>query len=149
MGTLKALELSQYKKPAGIISVGGFPYFCGPDEQTRRRTMQISRMIKAFKNQPNQTLNDFYKNSQLAFDLDIESIALDEYERGLNYLKASDYSNISQTTKLDIQLIEGIQDAIVPQATSRVLMDGPGNRQVHQLEGGHGLLQNNIEEMSQ
>ena len=148
MGTLKALELSQIRKPEKIIAIGGFNSFCAPQDIERHRKMSVNLMLKGLSRNTKKVLDEFYTNARLSPREQTAHQDTDSLKKGLSYLRDTNYSEISDSTKLDIHLIEGIQDAIVPEATSRMLLEGPGQRHLHTLAGGHGVLENNIKEMS-
>ena len=137
-GDLKALELSQNKLPHRIISICGFPSFCNDD---KRRKMQINLMLRGLKKDPLKVLNDFRSTAQLT-KTEVQKWNLENLEKGLLSLRDLDFSNVSETRKLDILLIEGIQDAIVPDNISQRLLTGPGNRQSISVEGSHGIIRN-------
>ena len=145
MGILKALELSIQNPPKKIISICGFPSFCNSD---KRRTMQINLMIRGLKKNHQKVITDFRKTAGLS-DVENKTWNVNNLAKGLVNLRDSDFSDSSETRKLDILLIEGIQDAIVPNNISQRLLTGPGNRQSISVEGGHGIIESQINEIRQ
>ena len=144
MGTLKALELSLTHKPKKIISIGGFASFCN---NNKRRAMHINLMLRGLKKDHKKILDDFAKNAQLSEPKSCKW-NLSNLESGLISLRDDDFSTISKSSNLDILLIEGIQDAIVPNDISQKLLNGPGSRNSVQIDGGHGMVETNVNEIS-
>lgn len=142
MGCLKALELSESLTPAKLTFIGGFSNFCGLENKTRRQA-QIDMMIKGLQSNPQKVLKRFYLGSQIGKSRLNGELNTSNLISGLEKLKNDDFSSISNSLKLENHLIQGIQDAIVPDDIYQTII----NEQtiVHKIEGGHGMLDNNRE----
>ncbi|MCM8534433.1 MAG: hypothetical protein NE334_00695 [Lentisphaeraceae bacterium] len=142
MGCLKSLEISQKLKPKKLIFIGGFSNFCGTSNRSQRQA-QIGLMIKGLHSNPQKVLKRFYLGSQINESQLKGELNTDNLIKGLEKLKNDDFSSISNSLKLENHLIQGIQDAIVPNDIYQTII---GEQTiVHEIEGGHGMLDNNRE----
>ena len=105
-------------------------------------------MLRGLKNSPEKIISDFAKSADLA-EAKNEGLVIENLEKGLIDLRDQDFSDFCKTSKLDILLIEGIQDAIVPSSISSALVEGPGNRSTLRLEGNHGIIETNKSDLRQ